>query len=254
MWDLYDDLIAAVPDNLEVQDCLAGLSWFLVKSIGVGVSMRPLERTGSIRNAGHLRGMKLRDLSAWAKSWDEYEAAMGIAAINSALNAPEIVGQRFGKQLSESNNQDVFTYLREEMRGKKVAVVGHFDGLERVAEICDLSVLERRPQDGDLPDVACEYILQDREIVIMTATTLINKTMPRLLALSQGARIVVAGPTTPLHPLMFNYGIEMLGGLLLQDEQNVWRIVAEGGQKQLFSAGSRMLNLERPRVNGTPES
>lgn len=252
MWDLYDDLIAAVADNLEVQDCLAGLNWFLVKSIGVGVSMRPLESVGSVRNAGQLRGMKLRDLAAWAKSWHEYEAAMGIAAINSALNAPGIVGQRFGRQQSESNNQDVFTYLREEMRGKKVAVVGHFDGLEPAAEICELSILERRPQHGDLPDAACEYILQDQDIVIMTATTLINKTMPRLLALSQGARIVVAGPTTPLHPLMFDYGIEMLGGLLLEDEQKAWRIVAEGGQKQLFSAGSRMLNLKSPRVTGTP--
>ena len=86
----------------------------------------------------------------------------------------------------------------------------------------------------------------------MTATTLINKTMPRLLALSRGARIVVAGPTTPLHPLMFNYGIKLLGGLVLDDEQSAWRIVAEGGQKQLFSAGSRMLNLESPRVTGTP--
>lgn len=251
MWDLYDDLIAAVPDNLEVQDCLAGLNWFLVKSIGVGVSTRPLESVGSVRNAGRLRGMKLRDLASWAKSWQEYEGAMGVAAINSALNAPDIVRQQFGRQLSKSNNQDVFTHLREEMRGKKVAVVGHFDGLERVAEICELSVLERRPQHGDLLDTACEYILQDKDIVIMTATTLINKTMPRLLALSQGARIVIAGPTTPLHPLMFNYRIEMLGGLVLEDEQNAWRVVAEGGQKELFSTGSRMLNLQDPRLTGS---
>ena len=248
MWDLYDDLIAAVPDNLKVQDCLAGLNWFLVKSIGVGVSMRPLESVGSVRNAGRLRGMKLRDLASWAKSWQEYEAAMGVAAINSALNAPDIVRQQFGRQLSKSNNQDVFTHLREEMREKKVAVVGHFDGLERVAEICELSVLERRPQHGDLPDAACEYVLQDKDIVIMTATTLINKTMPRLLALSRGARIVIAGPTTPLHPLMFNYRIEMLSGLVLEDEQNAWRVVAEGGQKELFSIESRMLNLQDPRL------
>jgi uncharacterized protein len=29
MWGLYDDLIAAVPSDLEVQDCVAGLHWFL---------------------------------------------------------------------------------------------------------------------------------------------------------------------------------------------------------------------------------
>ena len=42
MWELYDHLISKVPDNLEVANCLAGLNWFLVRSEGVGVAMRPL--------------------------------------------------------------------------------------------------------------------------------------------------------------------------------------------------------------------
>ena len=244
MWDLYDHLISAVPGNLEVADCLAGLNWFLVRSVGVGVAMRPLEAAGALRNAGHLKGMKLRDLALWLKSWNEYEAAMGLAAINSALNALEVVRRNWGKRLNESQEQDVFTSMRDEMRGKRVAVIGHFQGLEPLAEICRLSVLERRPQAGDLPDYASEYILPEQDIVIMTATTLINKTMPRLVALSQGTRIVVAGPSTPLHPLMFDYGIDVLGGLLVEDEDGVWRTVAEGGQKELFSAGSRMVKVE----------
>ena len=43
----------------------------------------------------------------------------------------------------------------------------------------------------------------------------------------------------------------MLGGLVLEDEQNAWRVVAEGGQKELFSTGSRMLNLQDPRLTGS---
>ena len=74
MWDLYDEVISAV---------LAGLNWFLVRSLGVGVSMRPLESSGPIREAGHLPGMMVRDLATWVKSWNEYEAALGVAAINS---------------------------------------------------------------------------------------------------------------------------------------------------------------------------
>jgi len=41
VWELYDELIAQVPENSVVSGCLAGLSWFLVRSEGVGVSMRP---------------------------------------------------------------------------------------------------------------------------------------------------------------------------------------------------------------------
>jgi uncharacterized protein (DUF4213/DUF364 family) len=52
--------------------------------------------------------------------------------------------------------------------------------------------------------------------------------MVRLLTLSRDAQIVVAGPTTPLHPLMFDFGIKILAGLVVEDEERVWRIVAEG--------------------------
>ena len=68
MWKLYDQLISAVPHDLEVADCLAGLHWFLVRSLGIGVTMCPLEASGALRNAGHLRGMKLCDLALWVKS------------------------------------------------------------------------------------------------------------------------------------------------------------------------------------------
>ena len=245
MWNLYDQLIATVPVNLKVKDCLAGLNWFLVRSRGVGVAMRPLEGAGALRRAGHLRSMKLRDLAAWVKSWNAYEAAMGLAAINSAINAPEMMRRNWGVRLKQSREEDVFTSLREQMRGKKVAVIGHFQGLERLAELCRLSILERRPQAGDLPDWASEYVLDHQDVVIMTASALINKTLPRLLALSEGAQIVLAGPSTPMHPLLFDHGVHVLGGLLVEDDDNVWHTVAEGGQKELFSAGSRVVTIER---------
>jgi hypothetical protein len=251
MWKLYDELIDAVPEDVVVEECLAGLSWFLVRSIGTGVSMRPGETDGPVRNAGRIAGMKLRELAGWIKSWNGYEAAMGLAAINSALNAQSSVTKNCGALLDESKTQDVFDYLRDELRGKRVAVVGHFHNLERLAGICELSILERKPQPGDLPDPACEYILGEQDVVIMTATTLINKTMPRLLALSRNARIVVAGPSTPLHPLMFNHNVDLLGGLIVDDQPFVWRTVAEGGREALFEQGGRMVKVARdPSIFG----
>ena len=245
MWKLYDELIAAVPEDAVVGECLAGLSWFLVRSIGTGVSMRPGETHAPMRSAGKITGMKLRELAGWIKSWNGYEAAMGLAAINSALNAQSSVVKNCGTLLDETKTQDVFTCLQDELRGKRVAVVGHFHNLERLAGICELSILERKPHAGDLPDPACEYILGEQDVVIMTATTLINKTMPRLLALSRNARVVVAGPSTPLHPLLFNHGVDLLGGLIVDDQPSVWRTVAEGGREALFQQGGRMVKVSR---------
>jgi hypothetical protein len=192
--------------------------------------------------------MKLRELAGWIKSWNWSEAARGLAAINSALNAPHVVEKNCGLLLDESEPRDVFTGMIDELRGKRVAVIGHFRHLERISGICQLSVLERRPGQGDLPDTACEYILGEQDVVFMTATSLVNKTMPRLLELSRNARVVVAGPSTPLHPLLFVHGAERLGGLIVEDHAAARQVVAEGGHKALFSQGGRMVKV----INRTP--
>jgi uncharacterized protein len=250
MWKLYDELIAAVPEDAVVEEALAGLSWFLVRSIGVGVAMRPREVDGPVRNAGKIAGMKLRELAGWIKSWDFYEAAMGLAAINSALNARQSVLANCGSLLDESKTQDVFTTLEDLLRGKRVAVIGHFRRIERLRDICELSILERKPGSGDIPDPACEYILPQQDVVVMTATTLINKTMPRLLQLSRNAYTVVAGPSTPLHPILLAHGVDLMGGLIVDNAPSVWRAVAEGGQEALFSQGGRMVKVStRPLVH-----
>src|SRR5215467_8235391 len=157
MWTLYDELIAAVPEDSVVAGCLAGLNWFLVRSRGVGVAMRPREGEEIIPKAGALTGMRTRELAGWIKSWNWNEAAFGLAAINSELNAPAPVEQNCCQHLNAARNEDVFNSLADELKGKKVAVVGHFYNLERLKPVCKLSILERRPKEGDLPDPAAEY-------------------------------------------------------------------------------------------------
>ena len=245
MWKIYDALIDAIPEDSVVRGCLAGLSWFLVRSEGMGVAMRPREGGETVPRAGKLAGMKTRELASWVKSWEMYEAALGLAAINSVLNAPANVRRNCGALLDESADKDSFTTMLDELRGKRVAVIGHFYGLEKVAAVCNLSILERKPERGDFPDPACEYILPEQDFVIMTATTLINKTMPRLLQLSRQARVIVAGPSTPLTPILLERGIEMLGGLIVHDEERAWRTVGEGGRHELFENGAKMVKVTR---------
>ena len=251
MWSLYDELIAAVPEDSTISSCQLGLHWFLVRSEGVGVAMSPGENNAFKLDSGRISGRKTRAIAEWIKSWNFAEAAIGLAAINSALNAPALVEQRFKWALRQHPSENVFPALVDEARGKKVAVVGHFAHLEALADLCELSILERRPQPGDLPDSACEYILPEQDIVVMTATTLINKTMPRLLQLSRNARVILCGPSTPLSPILYCYGVDLLGGLVIENETEVWRAVQEGGDLALFRQGSRMVRIPCAAVAGT---
>jgi hypothetical protein len=225
MWEIYDTLIETVPPESTVRACLAGLHWFAVRSEGMGLAMTPRQGPGNLPKSGEIARMRTRDVASLVKSWNLHEAALGLAAINSVLNAGGSIENSPALCPNQQPGEDVFTYLLDEFRGKKVAVIGHFRNLERVQAVCDLSILERLPQAGDFPDPACEWLLPEQDIVVITATTLINKTLPRLLQLSRQARIVLAGPSTPLTPKLFEFGIEMLGGLVVQDEALVWNVI-----------------------------
>ena len=250
MWEIYDSLIAAVPSDLRVTDCLVGINWILVRSKTTGLAMTMQNGLGSVKNCGFLVGMRVRDLAEYIKSWNTLEAGIGLAAINSALNTIENVEYYSGSKIENHPQGSAFETYYPELEGKKVCVIGHFPKLEQLKDWCNLTILERCPQPGDLPDPACEYVLPDQDYVFITATTLINKTLPRLLELSKQAKVILVGPSTPLHPLLFSMGIDGLAGSVLQDE-TLWQYVREGGMGPgIFERGCRMVKIKKENLAG----
>lgn len=243
VWKIYDDLIDSIPDDVKIEECMAGLCWFLVRSRGVGIAMTPLEGNHDFCFNGKIAGASVKDVAKWIKSWNFYEAAMGLAAINSVINTPERLSDTMSVKVEEQPKEHIFAHMKEQVRGKKVAVIGHFRDLELLSSICELSILERRSIRGDYPDPACEYILPHQDYVFITATTLINKTLPRLLQLSRNACVVLVGPSTPMTSLLFHYGIDMLAGTAVVDQQRVWSLMQEGDRHEFFQSGARMVKI-----------
>jgi uncharacterized protein (DUF4213/DUF364 family) len=253
MWDIYDELIAAVPAELVVNECMIGLYWTLVRSSGIGVSLTMRKEPGRL-NLGRIVGMPLRELASNIKSWNNLKAMVGLAAINSVFNTPEHLSGLLGHPLSLQKEANAFSYYMERVRGKKVAVVGHFPVLEELSRVSQLSILERSPNDGDFPDPACEYILAEQDFVFITATALINKTLPRLLELSRNAVTVLVGPSTPLSPVFFKYGVETLAGLVVVEPDGFWQTVQEGGRMDIFEHGGQMVLINKADLlNSIPD-
>lgn len=249
MWALYDELLAEIPPDLRVTDCLAGQHWTLVRSKTTGIAMTPQEGSLRVQGAGHLRGFKVRELAEYIKSWNYNEATIGLAALNSALNTPEQAHTLTGSPVPDQEQASAFAVYREQVRGRKVAVIGHFPDLGVLADVCTLSILERRPQEGDFPDPACEYILPGQDYVFITATTLVNKTLPRLLELARPGRVILVGPSTPLTSRLFHYGINVLAGTVVTEPGRAWQFVEEGGGgPELFSHGCLMVKAEAPEA------
>jgi uncharacterized protein len=254
MWEIYDELIETIPQDLKVADCLIGLHWTLIRSEAVGMALTPFgisrmygpQGASVISGIGEqIVGMSVRELARYLRSWNPYEASLGMAAINSAHNSPERVRKLFGRPLEEQGNVSAFIYYSELVRGKKVAVVGRFPDLGVMSEICELKVLERIPGPDDLPDPACEYVLPGQDYVFITATSITNKTLPRLLELSRNSTVFLVGPSTPFAPSLYNHGIHTLAGTVVLEPDLVWRTAQEGAARSVFDHGAQMLKVSR---------
>ena len=99
--------------------------------------------------------------------------------------------------------------------------------------------LERQPVANDLPDPAAEFVIPQADWVFITATSLINKTFPRLAALARDAVTVLMGPSTPWLPAFAEFGVDFVAGVLPVDIDRAAAIAGEGGGTRLFGEGVR---------------
>lgn len=249
MWKLYDQLIDLVSEEMLVTDYMIGLHWTAVRSEkGVGLA-RTLKGGKTGTDLKNIVGMPLKELAASVKSWNMLDASLGLAAINSVLNnsvqVETITEPGYYDPQDNPRDFNAFTNNVLDVYNKNVAVVGHFPKIEGLASLCKLTVLDRNPRPGDLPDTACECILPQQDLVLITGTALINKTIPRLLELSRNAEVVLLGPSVPLSEVLFKYGVDVIAGIVVINQELIWKAVQEGGNKKIYELGGQRICISR---------
>lgn len=243
--DMYRELVAAIPLGQPVTSCVAGLVWTLVQVGGHGGLALTL-RDGVYDSVlpGHICGVEARWLAERIASWNMYEASLALAAINAWHNRRDRVEALLGGPLQGLRGSHLFERLSRKFAGGSVAVVGHFPHLEPFRKRCHLTILERHPSAGDLPDQACEFVLGQQDCVCITGSAVTNKTLPRLLQLSRSAYVVLVGPSVPLTPLWFDYGVDLLPGTVVLSHEGAMGAVQQGARRALFGDSLAMVELE----------
>ena len=164
------------------------------------------------------------------------ERSIGFAALNALIEVDEAL-------CVERNAEEI---ILERGRGRRVAVVGHFPFVPSVraaAEEC--WVLELAPGPDDLPAAAAPEIIPQADVVAITGMTLVNGTFEALAALARPeAYVLLLGATTPLSPLLFEYGVDALSGTILLDIPAALVAVSQGANFRQIP-GKRLVTMQR---------
>lgn len=218
-----------------VDRVVIGLNWTLVAGPeGAGLAHSPVRDTPgcrAVKQAGSLTGHTLRELAGLVDSDNPAEVAIGVAAINAAFNHGGVEG-------GSENGLDVFRSVAD-----RTVAIGRFPDL--ADRLPGVRVIERVPRDGEFPESAAADLLADCEAVVITASTLSNGSLPRLLTLGWGRRIALVGPGTPLTPRLHAFGVEILAGQVITDIDGAARVIAEGGAVKALRPYMRSVTVRR---------
>ena len=231
------DVLAGISEDCPISDIRSCIFWTAVTSrhCGLASTVREDAHHGRfpVPEAGSLFQKSALELSQSVFSESPSEASIGLAAINSLIDI----------DTGKCAEQNAFEILRTKGAGRKVAIVGHFPFVQKLKETAAcLWVLERNPQEGDLPESAAEEVLPQADVVGLTATSLINHTFEYLVSLCRDCYLVMLGPSTPMTPVLFDHGVHVLSGVMVTDPDAVLRTISQGATfKQV--QGVRLLTM-----------
>ena len=230
---LYQDLLLGVADD-DVRRIVCGPRWLMIETArgGVGLAYLPRAPKELLSRLRQLERMGLRRLADLVHSWEPLEMALGVAAINAHYNRHDIIDGAPG------NGADTF---REE--SGRIIVVGAFPGL--AGALPNATVIETDPRPGELPIIAMDTVIPGCSAIVTTSNTLINRKLPHILHLAENARVALVGPATPLTPRLYDYGIEVLGGLVVHDADGLAAAVLAGAPPKVFTQHGRYLHIRR---------
>lgn len=231
--ELYDKLAEPVKGIVEFVSI--GLNWTVVAAAhGVGAAHTPIrgsEGCTTTPRPGQYASCGLGKLAELKNSSNVFERAIGLAAINAFYNRTDLIGD-------PANGLDLLQDF-----GHETVIIGRFPGL--AARVPGAAVIERNPGPGDFPESAARELLPKCKHLAITASALVNGSLPELLAMAPQAYTVLIGPSTPFAPVLFEYGIDAMSGFVVDDLSLFQNIVLEGGSVRQMRPAGRNLTLLR---------
>ncbi len=191
-----------------------------------------------MEDAGFFIGKSAAELIHFYPSNNPLKASVGLATINSLANY-EKTGKKEGDILGCLN-------LKPDDR---VGIIGDFKPLvkemEKITE--NIFIFEKNFSDSKyfVAETEISKLLPDCSVVLITATSLVNKTFELLIELIKNVpSCAMLGPSTPLVPAFFSdKNIRILSGVEVIDTDRVLNIVSQAGGMKSFKNYVKKVNV-----------
>ena len=173
-----------------------------------------------VRQAGDLLENSALELASLCLSENTLEAGIGMAAVNSLIEPP----------LQNRQVINIADVLAERGNGKRIAMIGHFPFIKKLKGIArEVWVIDLQPAEDEFGPEQAAQILPEADILAMTGNTLITKAAEDYLAMCRpDALKIMMGPSTPMTPVLFEHGLDILAGVRVVDPSLVSRYISQG--------------------------
>ena len=234
---LYEAIAAGVDSEDIILSTASAELWSMVETEGsTGIAMStPGDSIAPMYD--NYKGLSLREAAKAVGSWNLTEASIALAAANAHYNTVERMDKLRAREPYEN-----YCTAGLDFEGKTVGLIGHLHGPEDMRKKArQVYIIERSPQQGDYPDSACDFILPQCDIVLITGSSIINKTLPHLLELCRDAYTILTGPSVPLCPELLDLGLDRIAGMAVTKRVGMKRHVLENAMCNPYIYGESFM-------------
>lgn len=230
--EILNEIWEGLDGGLVLEDISIFLNWIITKSrrcalanYFLGMPGLDLDPNGDTYLRNLLGSPVKKVIRELFDTRETLRVSTGMSCLNSALPVPEGV--------FDGNAIDLFLDRAKNLR---TCFIGHFPAADQWrAQGYPVDVIELFPQPGDIHWEHSHKALAAADLVFITGLTLVNGTFPEVVRRTPNARYrVLLGPTVPLSPVLFDYGVHLVGSTLILDVDRAVDCCRWGAGSEIF--------------------
>jgi len=233
---LLERLISDI-EEFDVEEVIIGVHSVLVKTqelCGIASTIKYCGQGINVNKAGQLEELNLKELAKYALSDNLLEASIGMAAINCGLS----------KTVVKYHAVNAKKIISEKAKNKVLGIIGHFPFLDdQQSQYKECYIFEKQPKPGDLKESDIPVFLPRVDVAAITGTSITNHTFDGIREnLPKVSYNIILGPSTPLSPILFEYGMDMVSGTRVTDYDIAKKYVLQATPTR-YLQGIEMISL-----------